>query len=219
MAEANPFSGLPQEEIRRLIAVARRRRFGRNEVVFHRDDPADTLHLIAKGRFAVLMKTPLGQTATIALRGPGESFGETALLTTSAKRTATVKALEPAETFAVDESAFARLRESFPTVDRILFAFLAAELRRQNELLLEALYLPVDRRLRRRLLELARTYGGGGDGEVEIPLTQAELAELAGTSRATANQILRAEQERAAVRLERGRIVVLDRAGLARRAR
>src|SRR5438552_1131959 len=65
-------------------------------------------------------------------------------------------------------------------VDRILFAFLAAELRRQNELLLEALFLPVERRLRRRLLELARVYGGGRDGQVEIPLTQAELAAMAG---------------------------------------
>ena len=185
--------------------------------MFHRDDPADTLHVISKGRFAVQVMTPLGDTATIAVRGPGETFGETALLAARAKRTATVRALEAAETFALGDGEFASLRESFPAVDRILFAFLAAELRRQNDLLLEALYLPVDRRLRRRLLELARIYAGDADGEVAIPLTQAELAEMAGTSRATANQILRAEQEKKTVRLERGRVVVLDRAGLARR--
>jgi CRP/FNR family transcriptional regulator, cyclic AMP receptor protein len=163
--------------------------------------------------------TPLGDTVTIAVRGPGDAFGETALLAASAKRTATVSALEPAETLALGEGEFARLRESFPTVDRILFAFLAAELRRQNDLLLEALYLPVDRRLRRRLLELARIYGGDRDGEVMIPLTQAELAAMAGTSRATANQILRAEQERGTVVLQRGRVLMRDRAALARRAR
>jgi CRP/FNR family cyclic AMP-dependent transcriptional regulator len=212
-------AGIPEADARQLLAAATRRRFERGEVVFHRDDPADTLHVIGKGRFAVQVMTPLGDTATIAVRGPGEAFGETALLAARARRTATVRALEPAETFALGDEEFAHLRETFPALDRILFAFLAAELRRQNDLLLEALYLPVDRRLRRRLLELARIYGGNRDGEVEIPLTQAELAQMAGTSRATANQILRAEQERGTLRLGRGRVLLLDRTGLARRAR
>jgi CRP-like cAMP-binding protein len=212
-------AGVPEADAQRLLAVAKRRTFARGDVVFHRDDPADTLHVIRKGRFVVQVMTPLGETATIAVRGPGEAFGETALLAARPKRTATVRALEPAETFALGDEEFARLRKSFPAVDRILFAFLAAELRRQNDLLLEALYLPVDRRVRRRLLELASIYGSDRDGEVTIPLTQAELAQMAGTSRATANQILRAEQERNNVRLERGVVVVLDREELARRSR
>jgi CRP/FNR family cyclic AMP-dependent transcriptional regulator len=212
-------AGIPEADARQLLGAATRRRFERGEVVFHRDDPADTLHVIRKGRFAVQVMTPLGDTATIAVRGPGEAFGETALLAARARRTATVRALEPAETFALGDHDFVRLRESFPAVDRILFAFLAAELRRQNDLLLEALYLPVDRRLRRRLLELARVYGREGDDEVAIPLTQVEIAEMTGTSRATANQILRSEQEKKTLRLERGRVVVLDREALARRSR
>jgi CRP/FNR family cyclic AMP-dependent transcriptional regulator len=212
-------AGVPVADAERLLTLGRRRRFAAREVVFHRDDPADSLHLIVKGRFAVRVMTPVGDTVTVAVRGPGESFGETALLAAEAKRIATVSALEAAETITLDARALASLRENFPGVDRFLFAFLAAELRRQNELLLEALYLPADRRLRRRLLELARTYGGESDGEVAVPLTQAELAAMAGTSRATANQILRNEQQRGTLRLERGRLVVLDRAALARRAR
>jgi CRP/FNR family cyclic AMP-dependent transcriptional regulator len=212
-------AGVPESEVERLLARARRRRFGRGEVVFHRDDPADSLHLVVKGRFAVRVMTPVGDTVTIGVRGPGESFGETALLAARAKRTATVSALETGETFVLGEQDFARLRGAFPAVDRILFAFLAAELHRQNEMLLEALYLSVDRRLRRRLLELARVYGGDRDGEVKIPLTQAELAAMAGTSRATANQILRTEQERGTVLLKRGCMIVRDRVALAHRAR
>jgi CRP-like cAMP-binding protein len=73
-----------EEEVRRLISVARRRTFGRGEVVFHRKDPADSLHLIQKGRSAVRIMTPLGETATIAVRGPGDSFGEMALVDESA---------------------------------------------------------------------------------------------------------------------------------------
>ncbi|HEX6788778.1 MAG TPA: Crp/Fnr family transcriptional regulator [Gaiellaceae bacterium] len=210
-------AGVPDADVDRLLAGARRRRFARGEVVFHRDDPADSLHFVSKGRFAVRVMTPLGDTATIAVRGAGDTFGETALLAARPKRTATVRALEPSETYALGEQEFARVRESFPGVDRVLFAFLAAELRRQNELLLEALYLPVDRRLRRRLLELAKIYGSARDGVIEIPLTQAELAEMAGTSRATANQMLRSEEQRGAVRLQRGRVVVLDRDALRRR--
>ena len=90
--------GVPPDQVRELLQVARRRRFSRNEVVFHRDDPGDSVHLISKGRFAIQVMTPLGETATIAIRGPGESFGEMALVG-GTRRSATVLALEDAETF------------------------------------------------------------------------------------------------------------------------
>jgi CRP/FNR family transcriptional regulator, cyclic AMP receptor protein len=208
--------GVPEEDVRRLVSVARRRTFGRGEVVFHRDDPADSLHLVQKGRFAVRIMTPRGETATIAVRGPGDSFGEMALVDESARRSATVAALEEAETFAVYQAEFQRLRKEHPQVNQVLIGFLAAEVRRQNELLLEALYIPVERRVLRRLVELSGSYARG-DGE--IPLTQEQLAELAGTSRATVNKVLREEQGRGTVELRRGRTLVLQPDELARRAR
>jgi CRP-like cAMP-binding protein len=207
--------GVPEEEVRRLLSVARRRRFSRNEVVFHRDDPADSLHLVEKGRFAVRIMTPLGDTATIAVRGPGDSFGEMALVDEAGRRAATVTALEEAETFAVFRDDFRRLRKEHPTIDRVLISFLAAEVRRQNELLLEALYVPAERRVLRRLVELVEVYGGAGG---EVPLTQEALAEMAGTSRATVNAVLRREQERGTIELRRGRTVVLELDALSRRA-
>ena len=90
--------------------------------------------------------------------------------------------------------------------------FLAAEVRRQNALLLEALYLPAEGRVLRRLAELAALYSDG-----EIPLTQEELAEMAGTSRATVNAVLRSEQGRGTVELRRGRVRVRDATELGRR--
>ena len=209
-------AGVPEEEVRRLLSVARRRRFSRGEVVFHRDDPADSLHLVQKGRFAVKVMTPLGDTATLAVRGPGDSFGEMALVSEDARRAATVAALEEAETYAVYQAEFHRLRKEHPQVNQVLIAFLAGEVRRQNELLLEALYVPVERRLLRRLVELVSSYESRGG---EIPLTQEQLAELAGTSRATVNKVLREEQERGTVELRRGRTIVLDSDALARRSR
>lgn len=209
-------AGVPEEEVRRLLSVARRRRFSRGEVVFHRDDPADSLHLVQKGRFAVKVMTPLGDTATLAVRGPGDSFGEMALVVADARRAATVAALEEAETYAVYQAEFHRLRKEHPQVNQVLIAFLAGEVRRQNELLLEALYVPVERRVLRRLVELVASYESRGG---EIPLTQEQLAELAGTSRATVNKVLREEQGRGTVELRRGRTIVLDRDALARRVR
>jgi CRP/FNR family transcriptional regulator, cyclic AMP receptor protein len=210
--------GVPEEDVGLLVSVARRRRFERHEVVFHRHDPADSLHLISKGRFAVRIMTPRGDRTTIAVRGPGDAFGEMALVAEGHRRSATVAALEAAETFCVYQGDFARLRRAHPSIDQVLLGFLAAEVRRQNELLLEALYLPAERRLLRRLLELADHYDGEGD-EALVPLTQEELAELAGTSRATVNRVLREEEERGSVALRRGRTVIRDREALARRAR
>ena len=203
--------------MRRLLSVARRRRFARGEVVFHRDDPADSLHLVEKGRFAIRIMTPLGDVATIGVRGPGDSFGEMALVAEGLRRAATVAALEEAETFCVYQGEFERLCKEHPGVTQILVAFLAGEVRRQNELLLDALYVPAERRVLRRLNELASLYGD--EEQALVPLTQEELASLAGTSRATVNRVLREEQQRGTLELRRGKTLVRDREALARRAR
>jgi CRP-like cAMP-binding protein len=212
-------AGVPEEELRTILQVARRRSFAKNEVVFHRGDPADCLHLIAQGRFAVRIMTPLGDTATLTIRGPGATFGEMALLVDEAKRTATVAAVEPGETYSIYRSDFDLLRTTHPGADRFLWAFLVNEVRVLNERLLEALYLPVDKRVRRRLLELAAVYGDGSEGPVTVPLTQEVIAELSGAGRPTVNQVLREEEKRGTIELTRGHTRILDASELARRAR
>ena len=131
---------LDDGERRIVVAAARRRRFGRNEVVFHDGDPGDTIHLIAKGHFAIRITTPLGDVATVRMLGPGEHFGE-----------------------------------------------------------------------------LAGLYGD--DAPIVIAVTQDDLAQLAGTTRPTANRVLRGGEEQGVVRLARGRIEVCDLAALQRLAR
>jgi CRP/FNR family cyclic AMP-dependent transcriptional regulator len=212
MPATHLFGGLPEAEFRRVISVARRRRFARNEVVFHHGDPADTLHLIAKGRFASRVTTQLGESVTLAVQGPGEAFGELALVEPDAGRSTTVVALEAGETFAVGREEFNGLRDSYPGVNDVLVRLLAQKLRRQSELLAEALFVSAEDRVLRRLCELSRLYGG------EIPLTQEDIAGLAGTSRATVNRVLRAEAKRGVVELRRGRTTVRDGEALVRRA-
>jgi len=205
---------VPDEQVRLLLSVARRRRFARGEVVFHQEDPGDSLHLIVSGHFAVKVMTPVGDTVTLAVLRPGENFGEMALVGEDARRSATVQALDAGETFAVYQADFHELRRRHPDVDQVLIAFLVGAVRTLNERLLEALYVPADRRVLRRLVELAPVYAGN-----ELPLTQEELAASAGASRATVNRVLREEAQRGTVELRRGKTVIRDLDALVKRAR
>src|SRR5262249_19263464 len=199
---------VPPEDVRALLAISRRRLSAKGEVVFHRDDPGDSLHLIVKGSFAVRIMTPLGDTVTVAVRGPGDNFGEMALADPDSRRSATVAALQPAVTMAIYYGAFDRLRAQHPQINRVLTAFLVGEIRRQNALLLDALYVPAERRILRRLTELADMYA---DDDGVIALTQEELGQIAGTTRSTVNRVLREQEERGTVALDRGQTKVIDR--------
>jgi CRP-like cAMP-binding protein len=210
---------LPEEDRRRVLAAARRRRFARREVLFHEGDPGDTLHLIDKGRVALRIATPLGDVATIAVLGRGDVVGEMAVLEEGGRRGATVIALEATETLSIDRAQFLDLRRRYPAVDLFLFEALMAHVRRIDAQLMEALFVPVERRVVRCLLSLAETYASEGQSDVDVTLTQDDLASLAGTSRATVNRVLRQAEEAGAVALSRGRIRVSNRSMLAKRAR
>ena len=155
------FAEVPQDELR---AAGRRRSFSRGEVVFHEGDPGDSLHRVARGRFAARITTPVGDIATFGVHGPGEVFGLLAVLHPEARRTATVVALEPAETLAMPASAFARIRAAHPEVASAVEQLLVEMLTTSSNRLVEALYTPVHLRVRARLRDLARIYGSG-DGQ------------------------------------------------------
>jgi CRP-like cAMP-binding protein len=205
---------LEPEHVRQLLSIARRRTFDRGEVVFHRDDPADSLHLIARGRFGARVTTPRGDSVLLEVLGTGQAFGELALLLPDARRSATVSALEEGETHSIVRDDFVRLQESHPGVKDVLLRLLAEQLRRASDRVVEAHFVDADTRVRRRLCELAISYDGG-----VVPLTQEDLAAMAGTSRATVNRVLRDEVKRGTVAHRRGRVTILDAEDLERRCR
>jgi CRP/FNR family cyclic AMP-dependent transcriptional regulator len=205
-------AGLPPEDVRELLSIARRRSFGKGEVVFHRDDPAESLHLVVRGRFGARVLTPLGDSVLLDVVGPGEAFGELALLLPGSRRSATVSALEAGETRSVFRDDFAALRRTHPGVTDVLLRLLAEQLGRATDRLVEAHYVDAETRVRRRLVELSAAYGSD-----VVPLTQEDLASMAGTSRATVNRVLREEEGRGVVALGRGRTTIVDLAALERR--
>lgn len=204
---------LDDAERRDLLASARRRRFRKDEVVFHEGDTGDSLHLVHKGRVAVRITTPLGDTAMVEVLAAGDFFGELALIR-PATRSATVMALDAVETLAVSQTVFAELRERHPAVERVLTEALVGQVRRLSGQLVEALYVPVDRRVLRRLVRVADLFG-----DSVVPLTQEDIAQLAGTTRPTANRVLKAAEEAGVLRMTRGRTEILDPERLARMAR
>jgi CRP/FNR family cyclic AMP-dependent transcriptional regulator len=206
-------ASLSEADRRTVLSTARRRRFAAGEVIVHEGDPGDTFHLIAKGRVGVRVTTPGGSVALVNVHGPGGAFGEQALLDPLAVRSATITALEPTETLGLSRSAFEDLRRDHPGVDRLLIDVLAREVRRLTSRLAEALYDSAEKRVMRRLLDLAAIYDG------VVPLTQDNVASMAGTTRPTANGVLQALVVDGILSLGRGRFEVLDRPALEARAR
>jgi CRP/FNR family transcriptional regulator, cyclic AMP receptor protein len=207
---------LTGEERKALLSVARRRRFDHAEVIFHEGDPGDSLYVIVEGHVLVRVTTPAGDVATFGVLGPGDYFGELALLSDDATRTATVAAIEPVETLSLRRHDFLELRDRNQRVAELLVEVLITEVHRLSEHLVEALYLPVEQRLVRRLLMLADSYADRG-GTV-ILVTQDDLASLVGSARPTTNRVLKSLEADGVIKLGRGRIEVLDRIGLEHRA-
>ena len=209
-------SWLPENEKRALIQGARRRRFTKGEVVFHEGDPGETMHLLVKGRVAVRLSTPLGDRALLRIIDTGGWFGELSALYPD-PRSATIIALEPCETLVVTSAQTEDIRRRIPEFDAMLVKALVEEVKRLSNSLLDALYVPVEKRLYRRLLELQDIYAD--DSPVAtIPLTQDEIAQLVGTTRPTANHHLRIAAARGLVQVRRGAIEILDRPELQRLA-
>jgi CRP/FNR family cyclic AMP-dependent transcriptional regulator len=208
---------LDDDDRRRLLATTRRRRFAAGEVIFHEGDRGDSVHLIERGHVAIRVGTPLGDVATLIILGPGSAFGELALLDGNERRSASAVAIGSVETRVVDHREFEALRRDHPQSERFLVALLAAQVRRLSELAVEAMFVPADTRVLRRLLALAAQFGE--DDSAVIPLTQDDLASMAGTTRSTANRVLKKAEADGLLRLARGRIEIVDPEQLARRAR
>lgn len=214
-------SSLDEGERRQVLASSRRRSFARGETIFHEGDPADSLHLLASGRLAVRVSTPSGDSATLNVLSPGDFFGELSLVRREGEqhRSATVIALEPAETLVLTTTQFRRLCGTHPRVEHLLVSLLARRVEQLSGHLLEALYVGLDRRVYRCLLELARVYGEGEPAEhTVIPLTQEHLADLAGGTRPSVNQILQKLAAQGTIGLGRGKLTIIDRSALKRRA-
>jgi CRP/FNR family transcriptional regulator, cyclic AMP receptor protein len=206
-------AALGEEERSNLLRVAVRRRFRRNEVVFHEGDPGDSLHIVMRGIFLARSSSILGHSITVNVFGEGGVFGEGVLVTEGSRRSATIVTLHAGETLMITRGEFDALRGRDPRVDRFLVSVLAERNRVLTAQVVELLYCPAETRIYRRLLAFADLSGSAG-AEGWIRLGQSDLATLAGTTRPTTNRALRRAEERGLVELTRGGVRIVDREGL-----
>jgi CRP-like cAMP-binding protein len=211
--------GLGDAERAAILAAARRRSFGRGEVVFHEEDPADSLHLVVSGHLAVRVSSAEGGTAILNVLGPGATFGELSLVSSSlAARSASIVCLEPVETRVITATVFEQLRRTQPAVDRWLADLLGERVRDLSVRVRDLMFMGLDRRVYHGLELLADLYGGAGEEPVVVPLTQEVLADFVGGTRPTVNQVLQRLVAQGVVELGRGRFTVLDRPALRRKS-
>lgn len=215
------FAGLDEAGLVSLVQGMRVRRFRRDETVFHLGDPGDALFIVMSGSIKITLPADTGDEAILATLRPGDFFGELALLD-GAPRSATAVAIEASETYVLPRDRFRELIATEPVMREALLATLAAEVRRLTHHVEELHFLDITGRLASRLARLADEPGATKlpDGSIRLagPLTQGDLAAMIGCTRQSVNKLLGMFSDDGLIRLEKDRIVVLDRDGLARTA-
>ena len=217
LARVPVFSALAEAELAKVAEVAVPRRFEANEVVFREGDESDTCYIVRSGHARAVREHSDGRSITLAHFGPGDIFGELAMFD-SERRSATVESLEAMEAVAILGPDMRRLLVQHPDIAVKLVVALGRRLRETNDRLTRQSFQTVQSRVAAVLAELvtAARAEGAGEGEVLITATQADLAQLAGSSRESASRFLAVLERAGIISQGRGRLTVHDPAALER---
>ncbi|HET7700261.1 MAG TPA: Crp/Fnr family transcriptional regulator [Candidatus Limnocylindria bacterium] len=208
--EVSPvFAPLPPEDRLALAARMRPRTFARNEVIFHRDDPAAHVYLVASGTVKISVQGDEGQEVVVALARGGDVFGELALFD-DGPRSATVTALTETVTLALASRDFTNALERSPAAMRQLLALLARRMRHSTGHIEDLVFLDLPGRVAKCLLDQDELLGAQG----RLQFTQEVIASFVGATRVAVNRVLVDLERRGAVRLGRGQIEIADAAML-----
>jgi CRP/FNR family transcriptional regulator, cyclic AMP receptor protein len=204
------FADLEEGELERFSRVAVARSFPAGTRVFHEGDHSDACYIVRDGSFRVTREHSDGRAITLATLAAGDIFGELAMLDGEV-RSASVEALSDGELLALPAGEVRALLARHPEITVKLIAALVRRLRTANERISRQSFQTVPSRVAGVLSQLVAEESPreGEGGEVTIRMNQADLAQLAGTSRESVSRFL-ADLERAGVvRPGRGRVTVL----------
>ena len=211
------FESLGRDELGRVAEVAVPRQFTAGEVVFRENDESDTCYIVRQGHARAVRTNQDGRTITLASFGPGDFFGELAMFD-SERRSATVEALDDVEALALLGPDMRRLLNSHADLAVKLVTAMGRRLRAANERLASQSFQTVQSRVATvvtQLVEQARQEGAG-DHDVLVTTTQADVAQLAGSSRESASRFLAVLERAGVVSQGRGKLTVHDPEALAR---
>src|SRR5579863_6790783 len=212
------FTGLAEDEIQELMALAKRRTFRSGEVIFHRDDPGQVLYVIKEGKVKICLISPDGQEISLAVLGKGDCFGELALLD-GLPRSADAIALEKVECYTLQRSDFHNAIMKNPKIAIQVLEALTKRLRNTDNMVEDLIFLDVYGRVAKKLLELADAHGiKSEDGvRIDVRLTQQELASMVGASRESVNKVMGYFTEKDFISTDKHRITLHRIADLKRR--
>lgn len=211
LARSPLFQGVLPADLDQLARTMVRRRYRRNEVIFHEGDPGNSLHVLVEGRVKISRESPDGEEAIVVTLGPGESFGELVLLD-GAPRSAKASAMEATETLTMTRAAFSALVNGSDPFRWHLLGGIAHRIRRLTDQLTEVHFLDLTGRLALQMTRLAEEAAPGQEADVALrpTLTQSDLAAMIGGTRQRVNQILGDFADEGLVKQESGRIIVCD---------
>lgn len=207
------FRGLPALTLERVAALAVRRVCEADSVIFLQGDSGDALCGVVSGRVRISTSRSGGKEIFLNVIGPGETFGEIALLD-GMTRTATATAVGRTELMILPREAFLMLLREDPQLALHMIQLLCKRVRWTAEQVEDSALLSVAPRLAKRLLGLARQQGRETPGGAALHLSQEELAQFLGISRQVVNQYLQSWKRRGWIRLGRGSVVLADRRAL-----
>jgi CRP-like cAMP-binding protein len=204
------FSTLEPADLERIAQLAVPREFEPGEVVFREGDSSETCYIVREGRARAVRTHRAGRTITLATFGPGDIFGELALFEDE-RRSATVEAVQRTSVVGVLGPDMRRLMSDHAEIAARLVIALGRRLRETNERLSRQSFQTVQSRVAVVLSELvAQDLADGPAQDVLVRATQAELAQLAGSSRESASRFLAVLERAGVISQGRGRLVVHD---------
>jgi CRP/FNR family transcriptional regulator len=204
------FSELSPGELERISRVAVPRSFPAGVRVFHEGDRSDACYLVRSGDLRVTREHPDGRAIALATLGPGDIFGELAMLDGEA-RSASVETLSDSELLALPAADFRRLLADHSGISVKLIGALTRRLRETNERVARQSFQTVPSRVAGVLSQLIAEEAASEERKtVTLRMTQADLAQLAGTSRESVSRFLATLERAGVVRVGRGRVTVLE---------
>ena len=217
LAQVSVFSELGRAELEQVAEVAVPRSFHAGEVVFREGDESNTSYIVREGHARAVRQHSDGRVLTLANFGPGEVFGELAMFD-SDRRSATIEAIDDLDLLAILGADMQRLMREHPDIAVKLVVTLGRRLRELNDRLTRQSFQTVQSRVATVLSELVRAAQseGAGESDVLITATQAEVAQLAGSSRESASRFLATLERAGIISQGRGKLTVHEPAALQR---
>lgn len=201
-------SALPAAALDCLAEVAIRRTYATDETIFLAGQPCQTVYFIAEGQVRVTRLSPEGRKQVLVVLEPGQAFNTVPPFLPEPISPSSAEAVTPVTLYAVTRDDFLRLMRACPDLTLVVLRDFAQRLAHLTDLVEDLALHTVRGRLARFLLDQAT-----GDA-VARRWTQDEIAERLGTVRDMIGRSLRSFADAGLIRVERGRIALLDRSGL-----